>query len=369
MNFTLTTPDPQVALTLEQLTACQHLAATHITFSLTLACPLKCAHCIVDAGPEKSHTTMPLEIAERYAAQMQDLADYGVKGVSFTGGEPFVARLQLSRMAEAAGRAGLQVSVVTAAHWAGTEARAKALVERFPAIACWDISYDAHHQPWVGISHIKNATSAIRAAGRKATVRVTYSDPMTDADRNVMAELHSIAETDCVAQSMRPVGRGAELHERVDHGWTPWIKPCLTQGMVIRYDGSVAPCCLNMVESRAHPFDFGDPSRIQLTELHRRFASDPLLQLIRAIGFSQIREWVCEEGLEHLLPDPVPEEVCELCTAVLHQPKLAQLAMRRATAGDTPLRVAIITAKVLGEHTMLRQQGQTDILEQMERVE
>lgn len=369
MNFTQTTPDPKVALTLEQLTACQHLAATHITFSLTLACPLKCAHCIVNAGPEKSHTTMTLEVAERYANQMQDLANYGINGVSFTGGEPFVAKLQLSLMANAAAKAGLQVSVVTAAHWARTEARAEALVKRFPSIACWDISYDAYHQPWVGISHIKNAASAIRAAGRKATVRVTYSDPMTKADHKVMADLHGIAEIDCVAQSMRPVGRGAEVHEPVEHGWTPWIKPCLTQGMVIRYDGSVAPCCLNMVESRAHPFDFGDPRQVKLTELHRKFASDPLLQLIRAIGFSQIREWIYEEGLEHLLPDPVPEEVCELCTAVLHEPRLASLAMRRATTGDTPLRVAIIAAKVLGEKTMLQELGQSEVLEQVERME
>ncbi len=75
---------------------------------------------------------MPLEIADRYAMHMQDLADYGMKGVSFTGGEPLVAKLQLSRMAHAAAQARLQVSVVTAAHWAGTETRAKALVARFP---------------------------------------------------------------------------------------------------------------------------------------------------------------------------------------------------------------------------------------------
>ena len=47
-------PNPKLALTLRELSACQHLARTHITFSLTLACPLKCAHCIVDAGPGSS---------------------------------------------------------------------------------------------------------------------------------------------------------------------------------------------------------------------------------------------------------------------------------------------------------------------------
>jgi pyruvate-formate lyase-activating enzyme len=369
MNVVPSPPDPQVALTLEELTACQHLAATHITFSLTLACPLKCAHCIVDAGPEKSGTTMPVAIATRYADQMQELADYGIKGVCFTGGEPFVARQQLSLMSKAADAAGMQVSVVTAAHWANKPDRAKALVARFSSIHCWDISYDAHHLPWVDITHIKNAVDAIRAAGRTVNVRVTYSDPITEDDLKVMNELRDIGETDCVAQSMRPVGRGKDLHAASPHGWSPWIKPCLTQGMVIRYDGSVAPCCLNMVESRAHPFDFGDPRSINLTKLHRNFASDPLLQLIRALGFSQIREWIEEEGLTHLLPDPMPEEVCELCTSVLQDPTLSALAMRRATAKDTPLRIAIIAAKVLGETAMLTDLGEMQLLDQMECAE
>jgi hypothetical protein len=227
------------------------------------------------------------------------------------------------------------------------------IVARFPAIRCWDISYDAHHRPWVGIAHIGNAARAIRAAGRKATVRVTYSDPMTAADVEVMQELQAIGETECVAQAMRPVGRGEAMTVPADHGWNPWIKPCLTQGMVVRYDGTVAPCCLNLVESRRHPFDFGDPRRIDLAEVHRNFATDPLLQLIRALGFGPIRDWAIEEGLAQLLPDPLPEEVCGLCTSIMHTPALAEMAMRRATSTDVPLKIAVLAAKVLRETEML----------------
>jgi hypothetical protein len=195
--------------------------------------------------------------------------------------------------------------------------------------------------------------TALRAAGRRVNLRVTYSDPMTDADIAVMEELQAIGEGDCVAQAMRPVGRGADLHKRAEHGWNPWIKPCLTQGMVVRYDGTVSPCCLNLVESRAHPFDFGDPRELDLAKVHSRFATDPLLQLIRALGFGPIREWAEQEGLDHLLPDPLPEEVCELCTAVMHQPQLAEMATRRAREDDAPLKIAILAAKILGEPEML----------------
>ena len=359
-------PNPKLALTLRELSACQHLARIHITFSLTLACPLKCAHCIVDAGPERTATTMPLAIAERYAAQMPAIARHGICGVSFTGGEPFVARPQLECMSEAADAAGLEVSVVTAAHWARTADRARAVVERFRGIRYWDISFDAHHLPWVGIDHVRHAAEAIRGAGRKVNIRVTYSDPMTPEDRQVMEALHAIGEEDYLTQGMRPVGRGQDIHQPVQHGWSPWIKPCVTQGMVVRYDGTVAPCCLNLVESRDHPFMFGDPRVDDLVAVHGRFITDPLLQLIRALGFGPIREWIRDEGLEQFLPDPLPEEVCELCTAIMHNPKLAQLAQARASEGDVPVKIGVLTAKILGETDMLRALGQSAIIEQLD---
>jgi hypothetical protein len=88
-------PDPTVAMSLDDLAAVQRVAGSHLTFGMTLACPLRCAHCIVDAAPEHHSTTMPLQVAERYAAQMPELAADGVRSVSFTGGEPTVAKQQL----------------------------------------------------------------------------------------------------------------------------------------------------------------------------------------------------------------------------------------------------------------------------------
>lgn len=355
MNEQVEAPNPTIALTLGELAACQRLASTHVTFSLTLACPLRCAHCIVGAGPEKVRTTMPIKIAERYAAQMCELADYGIKGVSFTGGEPLVAQRQLKVISEAAAVAGLETSVVTAAHWAGTPERARAVVARFGAIACWDVSYDAHHLPWVGLDLIRNAGNAIRAAGRNLNIRVTYSDPMTGGDEQVFRDLEALGDITCVAQKLRPVGRAHAGAGATKHGYNPWVKPCLTQGLVIRYDSSVAPCCLNLIESRAHPFDFGDPRQQSLVETHRRFATDPLLQLIRSLGFGQIRDWIEEEGLGHLHPDPAPEEACELCVRLMHHPRLAEVAKRRASAPSTLLRIAVIAQKVLGETRMLEE--------------
>lgn len=368
MSTEVNTPNPQVALTLDDLSACQNLASTHITFSLTLACPLSCAHCIVDAGPDKGHTTMPIELANSFSRQMQGLAENGIEGICFTGGEPLLAKKQLSIMTNAATTAGISVSVVTAAHWAKTPEQAQKTVAKFPGISNWDVSFDSHHLPWVDITHIRNALDAIRKAERTATVRVTYSDPMTAEDRQVVQALEDIEETNWVGQGLRPVGRGTEIADNADHGWSPWIKPCLTQGMVVRYDGSVAPCCLNLVESRRHPFNFGDPQSNGLVSVHKKFQTDPLLQLIRTIGFSQIYDWIKEEGLTERLPNPIPEEVCSLCEGVMHDPLLAELAVKRANSDDTPLKIAILAEKTLGEKQMLETLGQAQPLKYFEKV-
>lgn len=353
MKPTTTVPDARAQLTLNQLQRCQNLAARYITFSLTLACPLRCSHCIVGAGPELGATTMPLVVAEAYAAQMQGLADYGVLGVSFTGGEPLLAHRQLEVIARAAAAAGLQVSVVTAAPWGKSMTRARKTVKRFSMVECWDISFDVYHQEWLGFEAVRNACEAVRAAGRRVNLRFTYHDPPSEAEMDILEQIEGLPDVECVAQRVRPVGRGGALNLEDDPTYNPWIKPCLTQGIVVRYDGSMSPCCLNLVEARHHPFQFGDARAEPLIEIHRRYTRHPLLQLIRSIGFGQLRDWLVEAGLDKRLPERLPAEVCELCALLSRDTQIATFLALKAAEPANQLRIALLASGVLGENMML----------------
>ncbi len=79
-------PSTRVTMTLDELGKMQAVAGIHLTFSLTLACPLSCAHCIGDASPDKGKTTMPVEIARHYAEQMPELFDHGIRIIGLTAG-------------------------------------------------------------------------------------------------------------------------------------------------------------------------------------------------------------------------------------------------------------------------------------------
>lgn len=346
-------PNPEVSLTLDELTAVQAAAHSHITFSLTRACPLRCAHCIVDAAPELAKTTMPLEVAEYYAAQMQDLADYGIRNVSFTGGEPLLARCQLAVLSQAAGHARIASGVVTAAHWAHSAEAARQVVAQFPAIHSWDISADAFHEPFVPLTYVEHAYRAAIDAGRRVTIRYTCSEPPSAHDTKVLEFITTLEEASFSCQYVRPVGRGVGVPGAARHNYNPWVKPCLTQGMVVRYDGSIAPCCLNLVEDRNHPFQLGDARSRPLREVHSEYMAIPLLQMIRSIGFSELMRWLRDAGLDSRLGPQLPEEVCQICALMMRDPVIAKFLKDKAAAPETQLKIAVISARTLGEYQML----------------
>ena len=346
-------PDPKVALTLAELKAIQSIAASHLTFSLTLACPLKCSHCIVNAGPELGKTTMPFEVAAGYAEQMTQLAEYGIRSISFTGGEPLLAPRQLEVLANAANRAGIAGGVVTAAHWAKTLDSARATVARYSAINCWDLSVDVFHEEYLGLECIQNAYDALLEAEKRVTIRFTYSDPPTEDELRILEYITTLKDAAFSCQRVRAVGRGSDLSIEPSYKHNPWMKPCLTQGMVIRYDGTISPCCLNLVEERRHPFQFGDARSRPLKVIHQEYMSMPLLQMIRAIGFADLMRWLEEAGLDSRLPKNLPDEICDICSLMMRDRTIADFLVQKTSDPEVQLKIAVTASRVLGENQML----------------
>lgn len=349
--------DPRAQLSLDELTALQNLAARHLTFHLTLACPLACAHCIVNAGPQRRGTTLPLSAAACYARQMPELAECGIRSVSFTGGEPLLARRQVDVLSTAAADAGMACGLVTSAYWATRETRAREVVRSLPAIDCWDISVDTYHQELVPLANIRRAASAVAELGRQSVLRFTHSDPPTAEDQRILEFLLSLEGVEVRSQRLREVGRAAALGPQRRQTYEPWAKPCMTQGMVVRYDGSIAPCCINLIEARNHPFQLGNARRQSLLQIHREFLTLPLLQLIRTLGFGEVLRWLTEAGLDAALPAELPEgvcDICDICAFVMTDRELATYLTQRAEKPHNRLRIAILASRLLEEQAMLR---------------
>jgi pyruvate-formate lyase-activating enzyme len=282
---------------------------------------LRCAHCAIAtvAPAERSKVSLPLDQAERIADELPDLARQGVTRISFTGGEPLLALRQLRLLADAAATAGIATTVVTACHWASNELAARRMIgDTLAAIDVWHLSTDVFHREFISIDHIRRAAVAAAELGRPTTIRVAVHSPPDNEDRELVNELYSIIP-DGVSVTLQPVvgvGRAQELALNRPR-WSGHSIPCVSTGPLIRDDGSVSPCCASLTDEReGHPFIYPNAFDHSLVDVRDAWLRDPLVRLIRSVGFAPVLAWVAEDLPDHPAFADLPEHPCDICVAL-----------------------------------------------------
>lgn len=339
-------------LTGQELVEYQKLSARHVAFSLTEACPLRCAHCIVSTVAASDTTrTMPLDRARSYALQLRGLRERGVNVISLTGGEPFLAQPQMRVLSEAAAQLGMHCGVTTACPWAGSDESAERTISAFPGITQWDISTDIFHKPYVSVQNIKRAAAAVLRHGRSVTVRMAVTVPLSDRANTLHDKLRSELppEVQILAQPTIQSGRGADVGMQVETAQAPaW--PCIPGCLLVHYDGSFAPCCAGLAyEKTNHPFQYANVDVLGLAEAHSVWCTDPLLQLIRTVGFEPVLGWVREVDADNEVLKATPRHPCECCVQLWKNPSLGAKIRERAERPENRVKIAELTRVVLGE--------------------
>lgn len=309
----------------------QRAGSEHIGISLTRACPLSCSHCAAATVPAAQHGAVSLraDLVDLFCGEMPALARRGIRAISLTGGEPVLALKDVARLSEAAHRAGIRTTLVTGLYWASGPASRRRVIAALPRIECWNLSWDRFHAPQVAIENVAAAVAEIRAAGGRVVMRVAVSDPETEADREVDRQiaLH-LAPVDVVKQPVRPVGRASAPAGAGDPaditpgpalvpGW-----PCLSTGPLVMADGSARPCCSSMIDEPDHPFH-ARSAGAGLVALHQAWSEDPLLLLLRAIGFGPVLRLLAEIDPDHPL-NRGSGHPCDLCAGVFGDPDLGR---------------------------------------------
>jgi len=80
-----------------------------VVWNITRACNLKCVHCYNDSGPGKTCNEVSTQLAK---AVLDDLAQFSVPSILFSGGEPLM-RPDLFELIEYAGKSGLRTVIST----------------------------------------------------------------------------------------------------------------------------------------------------------------------------------------------------------------------------------------------------------------
>jgi organic radical activating enzyme len=330
-------------LTGRELLAFQQRASRHIAFSVTEACPLKCAHCIVATvtPSERYRVTLSLDQARAYVKQMPALRKLGVERVSFTGGEPLLASEQLKLLSAGAVAAGMECTVVTACHWAKTPQIARRQLQQLPDIRNWHLSTDRFHEEYLPIEFVLTAVQTALAEERNVLVRMAVNSSPTLEDQRVFDRLRKLLpdNVDIAIQSVSKVGRAENLDIDVPSGNRSGI-PCLSTGLVVRYDGTVSPCCSSLIDQReGHPFRYESASEVGLSNTYETWSSDPLLRLIRSVGFEPLLKWVQDEIPDHPILESIPDHPCEICTGLWRKAGTAEMLRARCESEETRRKV------------------------------
>ncbi|HVY95275.1 MAG TPA: radical SAM protein [Bryobacteraceae bacterium] len=342
-------PTPRSA---HSFTEAQSVASRRIGFTVTKACPLRCAHCSVEASPQLGDTTFTPEFALHIAAQMGALSNISVRFVDFTGGEPVLAASFVKIVSEAAAKAGMTCGMVTSAHWAKTESSAATFIERFPNVQNWDISTDLYHLPFVSLDTVEIAFRALRAYGRSVTMRIAHHDDLSFEEAQLIDRVHRFAGRRIGFQPIGPVGRGRDLitltaveEAELDPS------PCATTGLLIDNDGAGAPCCAPIShESRNSPLFVGNAFRDSLCDMVSRWRVQPLIQTIRLWGFRPLERWLVEAGVTGTAF--YRRRTCDECVAMLIDPERVHLLDRVASRLEHRISLAIALRRDFNEPWM-----------------
>ncbi|QNE04733.1 radical SAM protein [Croceicoccus marinus] len=307
----------------------QRSSASHIGISVTRACPMGCAHCAASALPAsrwRSETISKADV-KAYCDEFALLYKTGVRRLSLTGGEPILVLPLVEQLAGAAHAAGLEVTLVTGLFWAKSDSGRRRVIQRLSCVDHWNISWDLFHRSEVTFEECIAAATLLRQAGKSVALRYTTANPASDDDLDTIVELAARLPEKCeiAVQETRPVGRAGIGTERFPMQDEPPRWPCLSTGPIVLPDGSARPCCSSLYDAPRdkHPFA-ARTAEHGLADLYERWRSDPLMTLIRAIGFEPLLNALRKDFPQHALARGNPAHPCDLCVALWEDPELRE---------------------------------------------
>ena len=295
---------------------------------LTMRCPLRCAHCSVDSGPDR-HETVDGPLLLR---RLEEAGRTGhLKRLSLSGGEPFLMRSLLSGILEIAERYGIATVINTAAHWASTRERARNALKPFPPIAELAVSADEYHLDFVPLENVRHAAEAGLDMGLVTSLVIRAwegeDDPFVHTLRTAVGEdvwNRAKLEIDII----KHVGRGEALPRRTPP--VPVAPEHIPEGYcrsadqaVIDHDGTVFACC-NTAGARSAPhLRLGHLSTDSLPGITAKADRNLLLQAIRVWGPAALGKMIRDAGLGHrLAPHYSDRSICKMCTDICSKPDL-----------------------------------------------
>ncbi len=308
----------------------QDLFFRNIGISMTARCPVRCSHCIAEAGPERTEEVSIEELLD-WIRQISRYRNGHVRMITLTGGEPFFDAARLQTIASAIQNRGRYVTVVTNAFWAPSVRKALDTLRLVPSVQAISVSTDVYHQEYIPLRWVTNACIAAHQENRVCTVNVCTQDTSDGQYRKILRQLHKTLKPDAIQTTITlPVGRGSETIDRSAYPLTERIpdKPCFMLNFpLILPDGRVMACCgASIGLGDSHPLVLGNIRQSPLHTILDTAARDPLIVALRTYGPGKIARILKNLDLGKNLPETyIKDCLCDVCLRMLQDDQISRV--------------------------------------------
>lgn len=279
-----------------------------VVIEVTRACNARCSMCVrVDPAHRGFLSEDALEKTLVAAA-----ATSGVRGVSFTGGEPLIFRTRLIDAVRRAHELGLEVGLVTNAFWARSGQRALQTLGELKAAGLTTIvvSTDTFHQDYVPYGRAIHALTAARECGVNGTLNWVSA---LGEDPDALGRVAELARPDNVSRLMflDPI---EPPHIEASANGVPIAGRCpvVYASVFVAMTGEVFACCC----PTGSPVKIGCVKDADLEDIIREASKSLLIRSLALFGPA----WLARLSEQEALANSRDVSICQLCSRLLFDP-------------------------------------------------
>jgi len=324
---------------------------------LTLNCPLKCRHCVVNADHHRTE-----ELSEETAAILHSELSHcpDVKALSITGGEPFTRLKRLEEFSALAEDHDLNLYVVTSAFWAHTQRHASRVLDRLAGTTQLNISTGVFHTPYVPLSHTRNAALAALEKGMAVTFRIFSQGDVAFLEQIAgLFDEEARERMEFMPMPVQTRGRAIDLqmHGMDERTPLPQLAAVCCGGIsspFVMYDGTVTACNGFEKPDRRHPLTLGNIRQRPLGQILSDADRNFFIHALRLWGPRGIIDCITDKGGSPGLQEHYSvHDVCELCFDICDNPGLMDDVMEKLNEPERQREIALGRALRYGEQSML----------------
>lgn len=292
--------------------------------SITLTCPLKCAHCITNSNPY-----VDSEMNDKEALKYIKEARQAIDHISITGGEPFLKRQLLEKLVLEAKKLNYLVSVMTSGYWAINQKVTSRILNRLKTLGLdrIGVSLDRYHLPFVKEQNCINIAEAADKLEIPLAVRVIIAKD--DNYGKHVEEILSHTKAEVHINYLVRVGRACDLEVKEFQVCShPPKEICETVTAVdIVPGGDVYACCgPGLYMNKTNPLYLGNAQNENLLDILSRGLNNSYMKVINTRGPYGLFEDLNNNGYGHLIKYRERyTDACQLCLDILNDPDLVSL--------------------------------------------